>query len=295
MRARVREPLGVGGGEVHGCGVSRARAARALGRRVRTLFQLQYHLLMSHALPQLKLVCPLDVMTEWEEMLWGTLRRWSVQMCNKARGSMCVNAIVRTYFRSQVQESYGVREEFSGAAYRGTGPLPTAYRESGFERDDEEDLVLGPEYLEHNNFPAYRRQIAPYLAVHTWHTVGGDASAPTLTIHCGDKALNYAEPAPLECSTHSLADVRRLDAEAEKAYSASDLSEHERATMLGTGASAEVIACGLQPAACSCRPLPAAYTLLPTTCSLPPAACSLPPATCSLRPERGLARIAAPV
>ena len=29
MRARVREPLGLGGGKVHGRGVSRARAARA--------------------------------------------------------------------------------------------------------------------------------------------------------------------------------------------------------------------------------------------------------------------------
>ena len=156
---------------MHGRGVSRARAARALGRNVRTLFQMQYHLAMAHALPQLKLVCPLDVMTEWEEMLWGTLRRWSVQMCNKARGSMCVNAIVRTHYRRQVLEDYGTREEFSGAAYRGTGPLPEQYRLSGFERADQEDLIVGPEYLQHKNFPAYRQQIAPYLVVGKWHTV----------------------------------------------------------------------------------------------------------------------------
>ena len=78
---------------------------------------------------------------------------------------------VRTHYRRQVLVDYGTREEFSGAAYRGTGPLPEQYRLSGFERADQEDLIVGPEYLQHKNFPAYRQQIAPYLVVGKWHTV----------------------------------------------------------------------------------------------------------------------------
>ena len=169
---------------------------------------------MSHALPQLKLVCPLDVMTEWEEMLWGILRKWSVQMCNKARGSMCINAIVRTHYRRQVLEEYGKREEFSGATYRGSGPLPTQYRESGFEDADREDIVLGPRYLKNKNFQAFRRSIAEHLKVGKWHLLGtaeGDDEA-SLTLLCGDHSPDWADPAPLDCSRHSLADVRRTTA-----------------------------------------------------------------------------------
>jgi hypothetical protein len=238
---------------VHRRGLSHPCAARALGRNVRTLFQLQYHLAMSHALPQLKLVCPLDVMTEWEEMLWGILRRWSVQTCNKAPGTMCVNAIVRTHFRREVLEHYGTREEFSGAAYRGTGPLPTQYRQSGFEDADKEDLVLGATYLENKNFPAYIQNIAEYLENGRWHKIGytegededepytaGEDNARTLTILCGDSSRNWADPAPLNCSTHSLADVRRISEEALKAYSEKNLSVHERAIVLSRNASMEV-------------------------------------------------------
>ena len=59
---------------------------------------------------------------------------------------MCINAIVRTHYRRQVLEEYGKREEFSGATYRGSGPLPTQYREGGFEGADRKDLVLCPRY-----------------------------------------------------------------------------------------------------------------------------------------------------
>ena len=72
---------------------------------VRTLFLMQYHLAMSHLVPQLKLVCPLDVMTEWEEMLWGPLRRNTVNTCNKARGTACVNALLRTQTRRRLKDS----------------------------------------------------------------------------------------------------------------------------------------------------------------------------------------------
>ena len=211
---------------------------------MRTLFQLQYHLLMSHAVPQLKLVCPLDVMTEWEEMLWGILRRWSVQMCNKAPGSMCINIIVRTHYRRQVQEAHGTRQEFSAAAYRGAGPLPTQYEASGFKDADEADIILGAKYLDNKNCQAFIRTIAEFLPSGLWHEIGdasagGDASR-TLTIKCGDSSPNWADPSPLDCSKHSLADVRQQGVDALEAYGAQDLSEHERAIMFPTSADREV-------------------------------------------------------
>ena len=224
---------------------------------MRTLFQLQYHLAMSHAVPQLKLVCPLDVMTEWEEMMWGVLRRWSVQMCNKAKGSMCVNAIVRTHYRREVLEKHGTREEFSSAAYRSGGALPTQYSRSGFEDADKEDIVLDSTYLGNKNFPAYIMNIAEYLATGQWHEVGyteleegegqyaaGEDDARTLTIKCGDASPNWADPSPLDCSDHSLADVKRLSAEAFEAYSEQNLSEYERAIMLPTNTSTDGVRSG---------------------------------------------------
>ena len=244
---------------------------------MRTLFQLQYHLAMSHAVPQLKLVSPLDVMTEWEEMLWGILRRWSVQMCNKARGSMCINVIVRTHYRRQVLEANGTRAEFSGAAYRDAGPLPTQYRESGFKDADEADIVLGPRYLENKTFPAYIKSIAEYLPIGLWHEIGytegdhdeggykaGEDPSRTLTIKCGDGSPNWADPSPLDCLTHSLADVRQLGVEALETYCAQNLSMYERAIMLPTS---EEVKSGVQVGLCTpgsgARQHSAADSLLP--------------------------------
>ena len=214
---------------------------------MRTLFQLQYHLAMSHAVPQLKLVCPLDVMTEWEEMLWGVLRRWSVQMCNKAPGSMCKNIIVRTHYRRQVLEAHGTREEFSSAAYRGAGPLPTQYRASGFKDADEAGIILGAKYLENKNFRAYIQSIAEYLPSGLWHEIGhtegdhdeggykaGEDASRTLTIKCGDGSPNWADPSPLDCLRYSLADVRQLGVDALDTYREQDLSMYERAIMFPT-------------------------------------------------------------
>ena len=203
---------------------------------VRTLFLMQYHLAMSHLVPQLKLVCPLDVMCEWEEMLWGPLRRNTVNTCNKARGTACVNALLRTQTRRRLKEEYGKREEFSEAAYRDSGPLPTQYRASGFEAEDREDLVLDSDELANANFPALVLNLAEYLEVGKWHTVSGEGEEVKLTIHCGDDAPLWVRPennhqARVGEPGLKLPDLKALGKACLERYRAQQLSPTERTIM----------------------------------------------------------------
>ena len=94
-----------------------------------------------------------------------------------------------------------MREEFAQATYRNNGPLPVQYRLSGFEAEDREDLVLHAWEMEDENFPAYVHSISEYLELGRWHTLDGEGPQAKLTVHCGNKAINWTLPWPPSIET----------------------------------------------------------------------------------------------
>jgi hypothetical protein len=176
------------------------------GEKNRTLYGLFFHQLTAHLVGDLKRVCPMHVMCEWQEMWWGPLRRLTLATSSRDADHATLNMIMRMHFKERVNKDHATRASYAEPSHSDHGPIGDAYLKHygacDGERLELDERFFGPE------LEALLRQIPEYveLGEGVWYSVIRRGGQDVIEFHVGKNDPDHVLPAPQHFRSHSAKD-----------------------------------------------------------------------------------------
>lgn len=176
------------------------------GEKSRTLYGLFFHQLTTHLVGDLKRVCPMHVMCEWQEMWWGPLRRLTLATSSKDADHATLNMMLRMFGRELYSKDFAARASYAEPSHSDHGPIGDAYLKN-YGACDSERLELDSRF-HGSELEALLRQIPEYLELGegVWYSVIKRAERDVLVFHVGTRDPDPVLPAPQNFRSHSAMD-----------------------------------------------------------------------------------------